>query len=1066
MNRPTKRPSLNGEDLAKPASLLPVKALRDLGRMLHQPLHMSGTWEMVAEELGYGVQDIQQFATSASVQQERFPGEQMLQHWAAQGAGRTLFVLHTVLHNAGMHECVEYLEKEIYNGVVTMSLMVCIRHDDSNCTEHINVRTRSDSTILDSLRNDLAQPIDVCYRLLDSGVSWTGTLSRELKGRQLMLLKLSSSSPTEQDPTIGSSIDVLKIIRKPRSLNTSGSESFQSTSQASNVIFETTRFPYNDPMTFKPTVVSSQCPAPINTVVQVGNERSNSSENNSAINEEGSKTMATYYRSVTRTLPLPTQLVSTATSPGLRNGESSTYDCDSNKTLQNEPMQTWINRSDKCLDTDNIQGIQRVSTHGHWKSYSEISMCSSTKKGTLERNIYSGILSPIKRSSIGSKAESINKVSMNIPVSSMEHPNKTVTALAENSKEPQMDTEENNFNEASFTRTHFNDTQGEPYINKDKVENSRVMHNEVLSLSDNECEYVTYSDFTKAYKGKDNAVGSEYSDWECNSFADDMSAGIGDVTFLPSDVNFDIGIHVEKEDNEIDSDNCDATSDIDTSSITYLKSVAQKEIQDHANGLYQKRSESGFVNEGVIKKEERNDDNDYPSSDSSNFQFASSCNLNSLQSYHLQTIDDCGKTIPTHLESDRYPEINTNRNGCTNSTSMSELCGLRRNVPGRLNRKTKGFRNRNTMCGGYLGKAETKQSYEVLRRFQSCPTESVYIDSTTADVDTIADVFSIVASTTPANESLPVDSNSDTDSFDVFVPKRRTFPKATLDRSNDKVKRTRHTLSPSNQPRVSFDINTPSETERLPKSIAMESCDETGHTATFVAANACRNNSKTDSRDGDLAYLGKPSTLQNFPEFQNVSLNSRSSLSTGSEHSSDRGDNWRPRLPLRNSATLRPSFVEPARAVPAGRSSKSLDHLLKGDNLFDHYNTRLRSYPGWSPKETDFTVERTMSSVRQLDSYFILWYSRLKKNLIITVTSVGQILHTRVHTKIVEGDRLMYYVTKDKMFNHVIHLLEHVTMHGLRSHGENRRSGSRNSRFTVLLKRPVEVCYNSKTISV
>ena len=88
--------------------------LRELGRKLHRQLPSSGNWETLAEDLGYGFEDIHQFASLANVRQEITPGESMLLNWVQRSHGCTLFVLRSALVKADRQDCVEYLEREIY----------------------------------------------------------------------------------------------------------------------------------------------------------------------------------------------------------------------------------------------------------------------------------------------------------------------------------------------------------------------------------------------------------------------------------------------------------------------------------------------------------------------------------------------------------------------------------------------------------------------------------------------------------------------------------------------------------------------------------------------------------------------------------------------------------------------------------------------------------------------------------------------------------------------------------------------------------------------------------------
>lgn len=67
------------------------------------------------------------------------------------------------------------------DSVICTELMVCVKFEDGRNTSHMCVRTRADSSLLDSLRNTLDPPIQTNYDVPDVGVSWTQTLAKEFK---------------------------------------------------------------------------------------------------------------------------------------------------------------------------------------------------------------------------------------------------------------------------------------------------------------------------------------------------------------------------------------------------------------------------------------------------------------------------------------------------------------------------------------------------------------------------------------------------------------------------------------------------------------------------------------------------------------------------------------------------------------------------------------------------------------------------------------------------------------------------------------------------------------------
>ncbi|KAL3851830.1 hypothetical protein ACJMK2_015535 [Sinanodonta woodiana] len=179
--------SLRKEDLARPAQDLPVKVIKTLGQKLHQEHPNSGNWEAVAEELGFISDDIRDFRNMASVQRDQLPGELMLKNWREKGPERSLFVLLEALKRSDRLDCVSYLQNEIYDKILCMDLYVCIMDIDRRVIFQEPVRTRSESTLQESLENLLSGHITE-YDFVETGITWQRSRAYEFKGKQLTLI--------------------------------------------------------------------------------------------------------------------------------------------------------------------------------------------------------------------------------------------------------------------------------------------------------------------------------------------------------------------------------------------------------------------------------------------------------------------------------------------------------------------------------------------------------------------------------------------------------------------------------------------------------------------------------------------------------------------------------------------------------------------------------------------------------------------------------------------------------------------------------------------------------------
>ncbi|XP_052265926.1 uncharacterized protein LOC127868293 [Dreissena polymorpha] len=142
------------------------------------------------------------------MRREPAAGADMLERWARRGPASTLYVLHTVLRSVDREDCLLLLERSIYTRVVCVNLMACIKHEDSLEINHVSAQVCADASLAESLAGVLETPLEEKFRLLDPGVTWTGSIAKDFKGRQLTILKLSKLTPMVQDPTVDSSVDI------------------------------------------------------------------------------------------------------------------------------------------------------------------------------------------------------------------------------------------------------------------------------------------------------------------------------------------------------------------------------------------------------------------------------------------------------------------------------------------------------------------------------------------------------------------------------------------------------------------------------------------------------------------------------------------------------------------------------------------------------------------------------------------------------------------------------------------------------------------------------------------
>ena len=210
-----------------------------------------------------------------------------------------------------------------------------------------------------------------------------------------------------------------------------------------------------------------------------------------------------------------------------------------------------------------------------------------------------------------------------------------------------------------------------------------------------------------------------------------------------------------------------------------------------------------------------------------------------------------------------------------------------------------------------------KYPYESLQRFISCPNDFGYEEPRRhiafqkvleqAEMSTIADAF------TPTTEQL---------AFHNFLTERKNRNGKLGDESTFMAPKTVNSLDRGNKTRTAIQIeSTPNR----------KSCSDV------------MRNRVMDRRIGLIVNNNSKQNNRPLPPPPPCTGQDQS----GSPRRSP------PQLPPRVSKIS----PHPYKLVSAGKSTRPmLDNLLSNDKLFMHYNACLQGYPGWSPRETEYTV--------------------------------------------------------------------------------------------------------------
>ncbi|XP_060551855.1 uncharacterized protein LOC132713324 isoform X2 [Ruditapes philippinarum] len=248
--------------------------------------------------------------------------------------------------------------------------------------------------------------------------------------------------------------------------------------------------------------------------------------------------------------------------------------------------------------------------------------------------------------------------------------------------------------------------------------------------------------------------------------------------------------------------------------------------------------------------------------------------------------------------------------------------------------------------GHLTSKSSDKKTYESLQRGMSCPTEILYDKSMVFqeehEIVTIADVFS------------PVSEESKVNDFEIM---NSTEMKSSLD-----LEATDRSASPFK--RHSLPMVRPCQNVKRTKFLR--------HTFQYGDKVVRFNESSTEDCSGAHQESPVLPPRGNLPPLPCDDLARRRSKDSN--------------FSLKSNVAGASISEAPCKIVVGAKSSRPLlDSLLANDKLFIHYNSTLSGFPGWSARETENTVERTMSDALTSDGYYILWYIRSRKNLVISV---------------------------------------------------------------------------------
>ena len=224
-----------------------------------------------------------------------------------------------------------------------------------------------------------------------------------------------------------------------------------------------------------------------------------------------------------------------------------------------------------------------------------------------------------------------------------------------------------------------------------------------------------------------------------------------------------------------------------------------------------------------------------------------------------------------------------------------------------------------------------KYPYESLQRFISCPNDFGYEEPKRhiafqkvveqAEMSTIADAF------THTTEQLAINT---------FLIERKNRNGKSGDESNCMAPKTVNSLDRGNKTRTAIQIeSTPNR----------KSCSDVMRNRVMDRRMGLfsNNNSKQNNRP-----LPPPPPCTGHDQ-------------SGSPQRSP------PQLPPRVSKIS----PHPYKLVSAGKSTRPmLDNLLSNDKLFMHYNACLQGYPGWSPRETEYTVSSFHHFFKMVSPFF------------------------------------------------------------------------------------------------